>query len=70
MHDFCLVHIYFFILKLKGHEFYLFIYFLVGQYLNILEEEKQIYIYIFKGKSQFFYTIINIIIIIIYLFIF
>ena len=26
---------------------YLFIYFLVGQYLNILEEERQIYIYIY-----------------------
>ena len=46
--DFCLGHIYFLILKLKGHEFYLFIYFLVGQYLNILEEESHIYMFVFR----------------------
>ena len=51
---FCLVLIYLFILflQLKGHAFYLFISFLVGQYLNIIEEERQIYIYIYiQGKS-------------------
>ena len=37
VHNFYLVHIYFilFYLQLKGHEFYLFISFLVGQYLYI-----------------------------------
>ena len=36
---------------------YLFIYFLVGQYLNILEEERQIYIYIYthiRANLNFF----------------
>ena len=45
--NFCLVHIYFFyfVFVVKG-ACILFIYFLVGQYLNILEEERQIYIYL------------------------
>ena len=36
---------------------YLFIYFLVGQYLNILEEERQIYIYIYKRENLNFFIL-------------
>ena len=48
----------YFVFVVKGHEFFLFIYFFVGQYLNILEEERQIYIYIRANLNFLYYFFI------------
>ena len=49
---------------------YLFIYFLVGQYLNILEEEKQIYIYIYLRANLNFFILLLILLLLLFIYFF